>query len=177
MSQHMPESYWNDVNRYCREILAGTEKTNTNLFVIGATSQNVAWEAETANTTAVLSQDAVYYLGGLIRNKPTHTLSLEEPTPGTDKMVDYRIAFSLDAEVISSINNGLEFKPPMPGDDFTLRKIPRAWKDFFAYLSKNRQDWKEKKAHGFHLPTEEDYHLLHNELKRGVSGEYTIRDR
>lgn len=43
MSQHLPESYWNDVNRYCGEVLAGTEKTNINLLVIGATIQNVAW--------------------------------------------------------------------------------------------------------------------------------------
>lgn len=104
-------------------------------------------------------------------------MSLKEPTPGTDKTVDYRIAFSLDDEVISNIDNGLEFKPPTPGDDFTLGKVPRAWKDFFAYLSKNKQDWKEKKAHGFHLPTEEDYDLLHYELKRGASGEYAVRDR
>ncbi len=176
MPLQLPKSYWNDVNRYCGEILAGAEIADTNWLVIGATIQEATWEAETESTTATLRQGVVYYLGGLLRKMPTHTLSLTEPTPGSLEKVDYSIDFCPISEEISGIDNGLEFKPPTPGDDFTLRDAPRVWKEFFVYLGKRKQDQKEKRSHGFHLPAEEDYDRLHSELKRGASGKYTIRN-
>ena len=91
--------------------------------------------------------------------------------------MDYGIHFYPHMEKISSINNGLEFKlPPRTKGEPNLKTLSQDWKNLFTYLGEYRQDQKEKRAHGFHLPTQEDYDRLHGELGRGASGAYTITD-
>jgi hypothetical protein len=171
MSIELPESYWNDVNRWSGELLTGVAPRRVSILVVSSEVQRRSWPAAAEGVTSRLERGTVRILGGLIGKRSFHSLSQLSPGPpgatGGDN-AEYVIAFDPDKRVIERATSQLEFREPeqrqrtpgeVVGELFSL-------KDYIGGRNRLRSEMQDL---GLAVPGPADYDLLHSELQRGVA--------
>ena len=169
MSETLPPTYWDDVNRHCGDILARVQPTKIGIFILSTTIQKASWQAIAKDTTAQLEKGVNRSLGGL-RKSTYHILRLLTPAPELGKQTEYGITFDPVQEVIVSATNLPEFKIPDPAVEINSLQDARTQLQIILDHAKARnRELAEFEALGLHLPGPEDYDLLLHELRHGAA--------
>lgn len=159
MTEQPSARYWNDINRYYGEIMAGLAPMRSTLLVTSLETYKYSWPSIQEGRTTTVEECIHRYFGGLLGKAVTCNLSMYGPYVQNER-TGYIIEFNPYKEMITKTYPKIE-----PKYTYELKNFRKEFKQ----ISRATEAREDARKLGMLLPTVDDFETLLYELQKGAS--------